>query len=251
MRVRRFCVPMAALSVVAMVGCGGSELTVQVLSESAGSSPEANLSVTFLPYDRDALFAALTSEASSPEPTMPEDLTATFVQINSLQEQWRTAEAEWADTRDRLQKLSVELRSMDRRDRRYRRKFSEFNDLEARERRLDREKKAAFTTFDELQRTALTRADSVRTVLAAWEDAAFGPYADREAAILESLGREIFEDTTNAAGTVIRRLPKGDWWVHTRITTATGERYWNEFVSSAISDTLTLDVGNGEDRLRF
>ncbi|MEN8145282.1 MAG: hypothetical protein ABFS14_10070 [Gemmatimonadota bacterium] len=252
MRVKRFSLGLGAICAFVLTACGGSELSVQVLSEGAeGAIPVSDIPVTFLPFDRDSLFAVLTAEAPSAEPTVPEDLTATFARISQLQETWRQAETEWAETRDQLQRLSAELQSLDRRSREYRERFDRFNDLEASARRLDREKQDAFNAFDSLQRTALARADSVRAVIAAWEDVAFARFGERETEILEALGAEIFEDTTNANGTVSRRLGSGRWWVHSRVTTASGERYWNVPVRPGAGDTLRLDASNGEDRLRF
>ncbi len=253
MRVKRFSLLLGAVfALVLTTACGGSELSVQVLSDGADAAvPVSDLPVTFLPFDRDSLFAVLTDEAPSGEPMVPEDLTATFARISQLQETWSAAEAEWAETRDQLQRLSGELQSLDRRSREYRERFDRFNDLEASERRLDREKQDAFNAFDSLQRTALARADSVRAVIAAWEDVAFARYGEREAEILAALGAEILEDTTDATGTVSRRLGGGDWWVHARVTTAAGERYWNVLVGPGVGDTLRLDASNGEDRLRL
>ncbi len=91
----------------------------------------------------------------------------------------------------------------------------------------------------------------MRAVIAAWEDVAFAKYGDREAEILEALGAEIHEDTTGANGTVSRRLEGGNWWVHSRVTTASGERYWNVLVVPGTGDTLRLDASNGEERLRL
>lgn len=252
MRVKRFSLGLGAVFALVLTACGGSGVSVQVLSEGAdGAVPVSDLAVSFLPFDRDSLFAVLTAEAPVGEPAIPEDLTATFVRISQLQETWRAAESEWADTRDQLQRLSGELQSLDRRSREYRERFDRFNNLEASERRLDREKQNAFNAFDSLQRTALARADSVRAVIAAWEDVAFAKYGEREVEILEALGGEIHEDTTDANGTVSRRLGGGSWWVHSRVTTASGERYWNVLIGPGAGDTLRLDASNGEDRLRL
>ncbi|MFQ5746940.1 MAG: hypothetical protein ACE5HF_06930 [Gemmatimonadota bacterium] len=236
-----------------LAACGGSGVTVQVLADSpdGGAQPVRDLPVRFLPFDRDSLFDVLAARAEEPEPQMPADLLATFDRISALQADWREKETEWAETREQLQRLSDRLSNMDRRSREYRRLFQQFNRLDASEKRLNREKQAAFEAFDSLQQTALTRADSVRAVIESWEDVAFADYGELEDSILEAVGHEVFEDTTNADGYVTRKLPGGDWWVHARVSTADGERYWNVHIDPERTDTLALTAANGEDRLKL
>jgi len=252
MRPQRMFFALSTMSALTLVGCGGSDLTVQVLSDSAddGGQPVRGLPVQFLPFDRDSLFDVLAARATEPEPKVPADLRATFDRIAVLQAEWREKESEWAETREQLQSLSDRLGKMDRRSREYRQLFRQFNSMDAREKRLDREKQAAFEAFDSLQQTALTRADSVRAVIQSWEDIAFADYGELEDSILKAAGREVFEDTTNADGYVTRGLPGGDWWVYARVKTTAGERYWNLHVP-AETDTLQLTAANGDDRIKL
>ena len=235
-----------------LVGCG-SEVSVQVLNEPAQggeATPAANLPVLFIPFDRDSVFNALEAAAATPEPEVPQDLIDTFREIASLQEEWRVKDAAWAEARDRLQTLSAELQNMDRRSRDYMQKYEEFNNLDARVSQLDREKQAAFDAFDSLQRSAVTRADSIRVAQEAWAEEAFDGYDEIVDGLLDASGAEIFEDTTNADGVVTRSLKGGDWWVHTRIQIPRGEFYWNEKIDFA-GDTIRLDSSNAEDRIRL
>lgn len=237
---------------LALTGCGGSELTVQVLQGGGEGEmrPVKDHVVRFLPYDRDSLFAALAAEAPEPEPQIPEDLKREFEEIAGLQEVWRQKDAEWQEVRDSLKRLSDQLRGMDRRSREYLQAFQRFTDLEARERQLDREKDAAFAAFDTRQQVALARADSLRAVITSWEDVAFQEYADREAEILERVGRQVHEDTTNTEGLITRQLRGTPWWVHTRLSLPLGELYWNEQVDPGAVDTLRLTAENAEERFR-
>lgn len=243
----------ATLLAASLLGCGGSELTVRVVQESGGGEPQgvADHVVWFYPYDRDSLFAELAAAAPEPEPSVPEDLRREFEEIGALQETWREADAEWAEVRDSLQSLSDRLNGMDRRSREYLQLYQRFTALEGRERELNRRKSQAFDAFDERQKAALARSDSVRAVVQAWEDAAFQEYPEREAELLERIGREVHEDTTGAEGHVTRSLSGSPWFVHTRLSTPNGELYWNVQVDPASMDTLQLSRENAEERLRL
>lgn len=254
MRIKRHWGWMTAGAVV-LVGCGGADLTVQVVAEgSEGAVPQANLPVSFYPFDRDSVFDILEAEAETPRPQIPEDMIATFAEIRTLQEQWREREAEWSDVRDRMKTLSDEMAAMDPRargTREYRAKFDEFQELEARERRLAQEKTELFDRFTVLQDGVTTRVDSFRVVRDSWEEETYEPYFDMETSLLAQLKRQMYEDTTNTAGYVTRRLPGGDWWVSTRIRVPRGEYYWNVRIDPAEMDTLQLNQGNGEERVRL
>jgi len=234
-----------------LAACGAGELTVQVLSEGADDvQPVADLPIELLPFDRDSLFAELAASADSPEPQVPADLRQEFDEVLALQETWRTAETEWNEVRDELRTLSDRLRGMDQRAREYRQLFEQFNAMEGRVGRLDRERQAAFDEFTARQTTTQVRMDSVRAVVESWEDVAFQDYADIETDLLEALGREIVQDTTDATGFVTRRLPGGTWWVHARVAIPAGELYWN-VPTEASGDTLRLSPDNAERRLAF
>lgn len=153
-----------------------------------------------------------------------------------------------------MKTLSDEMAAMDPRargTREYRAKFDEFQELEARERRLAQEKTELFDRFTVLQDGVTTRVDSFRVVRDSWEEETYEPYFDMETSLLAQLKRQMYEDTTNTAGYVTRRLPGGDWWVSTRIRVPRGEYYWNVRIDPAEMDTLQLNQGNGEERVRL
>jgi hypothetical protein len=230
--------------------CGGAELAVQVMTEGAeGMQAESDLPVSFLPFDRDSVFEALAAIAPEPEPQVPADLQQAYDSVLVLQEAWRTAEASWSEVRDSLRQLSDRLQGMDQRSRSYRELYDRFGALEGREQRLNRVRSQAFDAFTALQEMTTTRLDSVRAVRESWEDIAFADYLAIVDSIQDALGRQILEDTTDASGTVFRRLSGGPWWVHTRVAIPAGELYWNVLVEEA--DTLRLTPANAEQRLRF
>ncbi|MDP2469533.1 MAG: hypothetical protein Q8W46_01615 [Candidatus Palauibacterales bacterium] len=241
---------------IALGACGGSEVTVQVLGEGAdGPVPEANLEVYFYPFDRDSVFDALDSEASSPKPEIPEDMLATFNEISSLQEQWRQKESQWSEARDRMQTLSNEMQGMDPRargTREYMSKYEEFQQLEGTEGRLNREKQTLFDRFTAMQDSVTARVDSFKAVRDTWEDENYADYFDIEETMVEELGRQVYTDTTNAEGYVTQSLPSGNWWVQTRLRTdVTHERVWSLLIDPTQVDTLRLETSNGQERIRL
>ena len=242
-------------AVVALSACGGSDVTVQVLGEGAdGPVPQSNLEIFFYPFDRDSVFDALDTEAASPKPEIPEAMLATFAQIRALQEEWRDKEAEWSESRDRMQTLSEEMQAMDPRSRgtrEYMSKYEEFEQLEGVEGRLNREKQALFDQFTAMQDSVTTQVDEFKAVRDTWEDDAYAGYFDIEQSIVTEGGRQVFADTTSADGFVTRALPAGDWWINARIRVPVGEFVWNLKIDPAQVDTVRLDVSNGDERLRL
>lgn len=252
MRHRCLLLSTALWSSFALAACGG-RVTVQVLAEGSEGQlqPQRELVVRFLPFDRDSIFDVLTERAEQPEPVVPQDLREIFDSVSVLQERWREADSEWSEVRDQLRQLSDRLQRMDPRSRDYRQLYDQFLALEQRERRLDRVKTEAFNRFTNLQNRGLARLDSVRAVHEAWADIAFRDYFDIVEGMLEARGRKMHEDTTSAEGIVTRRLPRGGWWVHTRLPVGMfDEYYWNVRIDPAQVDTLRLTPENAHRRLR-
>ena len=237
----------AAGAVVLSSACGSS-VTVEVTTEGAdGPQPQANLPVRFLPFDRDSVFDALDSQAATPPPVMSDDLQSAAQRVSELQAAWREKETEWSSTREELRELSQALEQIDSRHPDYRRQFERFGQLEGVERRLDRERKAAFDSFTAAQAQVTARVDSFRVVRETWADEAYAGYYDIEQELLD--GAEVVEDTTGADGLVTVSLPGSGWWVTAVAPVEAGEIYWNLQLPDA--DTVRLNEGNGELRARF
>lgn len=247
MRTHRISAALLSGVVIAAAACGSS-VTVEVTSEGPdGPQPQANLPVEFLPFDRDSVFDVLDEQASTPRPEMSGDLEAAAERVSNLQTAWRDKEAEWSETRDQLRDLRARLDELDARDPDYRGLYQQFGNLEGVERRLDRERKAAFDQFTTAQNQVSTRLDSFRAVLTGWEEEAYAGYYDIEVQLLD--GGEVVADTTDARGLATVSLPGGQWWVTTRAPVADGELYWNVPVPDV--DTLRLDRSNAELRARL
>lgn len=247
MRKYRTSTVLVAVAALVAAGCGSS-VTVQVTTEGAeGPQPQTNLPVQFLPFNRDSVFDALDSQASSPRPEMSDALQAEAERVAELQAEWRAKDTEWAEARDNLQQLSTRLQNMDSRDPDYRRLFDQFNQGEALVNRLNRERTNLFDSFTGAQEAVTATIDSFKIVRELWEDEAYAGYFDIRNQLLD--GQEVVEDTTNAAGLATVSLPGGDWWVTTRAPVSGGEVYWNVPVGG--QDTVTLNESNGTTRLRL
>lgn len=247
MRTHSIRAALVASAAVVAAACG-SGVTVEVTTDGPdGPQPQADLPITFLPFDRDSVFDALDQQAATPRPEMSDDLEAAAERVQNLQTDWREKEAEWSQTRDELRDLRARLDQLDARDPDYRGLYQEFGNLEGVERRLDRERKAAFDAFTSAQNEVSTRLDSFRAVLTGWEDEAYSGYYDIEVELLD--GAEVLADTTNDMGHATVSLPSGNWWVFTRAPVAEGELYWNVRVPD--TDTLRLDPANAELRARL
>ena len=244
MRTHRISAVLVAAVALTAAACGSS-VTVEVTTEGAdGPQPQANLPLEFLPFDRDSVFDVLDSQAETPRPQMSEDLEAASQRVTDLQADWREKENAWSEARDSLRRLRDRLDQIDARDPDYRRLYDQFGQLENQERRLDRERKAAFDSFTTAQEQVSARQDSFKIVRDAWADEAYAGYYDIETELLD--GREIISDTTNAQGLATVSVPSGDWWVTTRTAVPRGEMYWNVKIPDV--DTLRLDASNGELR---
>ena len=231
-----------------MVAACGSNVTVQVLTESAnGPKPQANLPVQFLPFDRDSVFDALDTQASTPRPEMSAELKAEASRVADLQSRWRTADSQWAEERDQLQQLSTRLDNLDRRDPDYRRLYQQFNRREATVNRLDRGRTELFDQFTQAQESVSKSIDSFKIVRDLWEEETYAGYFEIVSQLLG--GDDLREDTTNADGYAVMNLPGGDWWITTRAPVADGELYWNVRVGGR--ESVTLDESNGETRQRL
>lgn len=244
MRTHRISAVLVAAVAITAAACGSS-VTVEVTTEGAdGPQPQPNLPLEFLPFDRDSVFDVLDSQAETPRPQMSEDLEAASQRVTNLQADWREKENAWSEARDSLRQLRDRLDQIDARDPDYRRLYDQFGQLENQERRLDRERKAAFDSFTTAQEQVSARQDSFKIVRDAWADEAYAGYFDIETELLD--GREIITDTTNAQGLATVSVPGGDWWVTTRTPVPRGEMYWNVKIPDV--DTLRLDASNGELR---
>ena len=240
---------------VTLAACSRStQLTVQAVAVGADGEVVARNQqvIRLLPYDRDSLFEALAASASEPEPQPPRDLIDLRDTVAVAQEQWTQAEGAWNDMRDQMQQLSDRMQNMNRASTEYAQAYRRFDELDRQVRRLDRDKQRYFESFTALQGQYRARADSFNAVYEAWGDVAFDQYGEIVDSMLEAKGFEELVDTTDAGGWAYFRVPRGNWWVHTRAALVFEELYWNVLYRSAGgADTLVLNNANAEVRPIF
>lgn len=243
------------LAVTSLAACNRtSQLTIRALSGSGDeASARAQLEVRLLPYDRDAVFEQMIAAASSPEPQPPEDLLQLRDSIAAAQDLWRQAEAAWNDIYSELKDLSERMEGMNSASNAYFEAYQRFDELDAQERRLNRDRQRYFEEFDALQRQYSERADSFNAVVLTWEDEAFMNLSEVIDSLLEADGREEIWDTTDAAGIAQFTVPRGQWYIHTRAKLPFEELYWNVpiEVAGGTTDTIVIDESNAEVRPVF
>ncbi len=253
---KRVLVMLFALAPLALSACGNPQVFVEASYAEEGAAERrvlTDLPVRLLPYDRDAIFDSLEAAYAEPEPSIPPEVLQQQQVVQQAQTEWRRSEERWTTVRDSLRVLSDGLQRMQQQGLRgtpqYRQAFEQFNRLDDEEDRVQAQMNQAFARFDQLQRTALAQADSVRVVREAWAERAFADFDRVVADRLRQTGREEMADTTNAQGVSRMRVPSGRWWVYARYTLPFQELYWNIPIEvSGDSTGIVLNEQNAEVR---
>ncbi len=237
-----------ALFAVVGIACGPGQAVITAELEvpdpdNEGQTvvrPVSGLEVRLYPFDRDVVFDSLTAAAETPEPAIPDSLLQARARVAELQGQWQTARNEWQTLRDNLQRISGELEGLSRGEARYVALYNEFRDMEGRVGSAERRSEAAFSAFDQLQRSIIERSEQVRIMRDNWADDAFADVATIFDARLDASGRDILYDTTDAAGVATFDVPAGEWWVYARHELPFDELYWNVSIMVEGSEPATL-----------
>ena len=246
-------VPMVLAAAVTLTACG-KEVTVQVMprgSQDSVAQPAKDVPVEFLPYDRDSIFDALASRASTPEPQVPEDLKQQKRQVADYNQEWHQAESAWSTRRDSLEKLSDRLQKMDRRDPNYLPLYKAFNALDSQVSQLQRQKNRLFARFDSLQKLTIQRSDSMKAVTQNWASEAFADYTDIVDSLLKARGKKVQADTTSDAGYASATIKGDHWYAYARYELPFEELYWNVRIDTMQADTIKLTRDNAEVRLKM
>jgi hypothetical protein len=259
MPMKRVLVLLSALAPLALAACGNPQVVVEASFAEEGAAERrilADLPVRLLPYDRDAIFDSLEAAYAEPEPAIPPEVLRQQQVVQTAQVEWRRAEERWTTVRDSLRTLSDGLQRMGQQGLRgtpqYRQAFEQFGRLEDEEGRVKATMDAAFARFDQLQRSALAQADSIRVVREAWAERAFADFDRVVADRLRGTNREEVVDTTGSDGVVRTRVPSGRWWVYARYAMPYQELYWNIPVEvSGDSTGVVLNEQNAEVRPVF
>ncbi|CAN5741636.1 hypothetical protein BH23GEM6_BH23GEM6_07490 [soil metagenome] len=253
---KRVLVMLFALAPLALAACGSPQVVVETSFAEEGATERrilSDLPVRLLPYDRDAIFDSLEAAYPEPEPSIPPEVLQQQQLVQRAQTEWRQAEQRWTTVRDSLRTLSNTLQSLQQQGLRatpqYRQAFERFGSLDDEEDRVKANMDAAFARFDQLQRTALAQADSIRVAREAWAERAFADFDRVVADRLRRMNREEVVDTTNASGISRMRVPDGQWWVYSRYAMPYQELYWNLPVQvSGDSTRVVLNEQNAQLR---
>lgn len=247
--VRRWIIP----AILGLAACsGGREVQVEVAIPGPDSvdAPVAHLQLVALPYDRDSLLATFEARSRRPERETR--------QLDSLFAAFRIPFGAYAAAAYRVQSLErslaylkARLDSLPRQNPAYDSLYRAFADgsdsvAAAHRRRDDAQRELA------LARAKLSpRIDSLRQLMARWEDSTYRGYDSITKALGSGLGREPVSDSTGTDGKVMLRLPRGSWWIYARSWDAWdpySEWYWNVPATGA---RVVLDRSNGRRLPRY
>jgi hypothetical protein len=218
----------AILGAATTFACTG-QVAVEAQLENAegGVSPLKELPIRALPYNRDAIFDSLRTAYSTPEPMPPDSLNQLQAAIQQANDEWTSAEAKWNSARDSLRALKAKLDNTPRSSGEYRLLFRDFGDQEQRERTTQQQSQAAFRRYTDLQERYTAQAAAYKLQHEQWADEAYASVDEVIAAHIKKLGLEEIADTTDANGTRIMKLKKGQWWIYAYYPLVYEELYWN------------------------
>jgi hypothetical protein len=235
------------LGTALLTACGPTQVVVTAelssddATQASAARPLGDLEIRVFPYDRDVVFDSLTSVAVTLEPPIPDSVLNAQSAVAAAQQEWRDTEARWNILRDTLQTLSAALDGMSRGSGTYRLLFRDFQDLESQYNSVERSRDRAFGNFTSLQEASLAAADQIRLLREQWADEAFAEVGAIFAARLQTSGREVLYDTTDASGIADGFLAKkGEWWVSARYELPYTELYWNVPITVSGGDPIPL-----------
>lgn len=240
------------LLVLSLAACDSREVTIEVSIPGPDSvdAPVARLGLVALSYDRDSVLAAL--EAGNPRPpALTRQLDSLFALFRAPFVSYASAAYQVQTTERSLGVLRQQLDSLPRGSARYDslyRRFAAGSDSLTRARdRRDQAQRALAATRNRLGPTL----DSLRGLMARWEDSTYRDYGSITARLSSSLGREAIADSTDAWGKARLKLPAGDWWIYAHSWDAwdpNSQWYWNVRVTG---DRVVLDRTTGRRIPRY
>jgi hypothetical protein len=244
---------LSLLLLLALAGCDASrETVVRVLIPGPDSvpTPVSGLGLVALPYDRDSVLGALEARARTPRPATA-GLDSLFAQFRGPFAAYSRAAWDAGRLRDTLALLKSRLDGLPRNAPEYRELYASFGRLS--EELTDTEAREAETrgALDAARGKFVSRSDSLRARVRAWEDSAYSGYDSIVRGLTQRSGRAAAADTTDATGRASLTLRGRPWWIYARSWDATdpnSEWYWNVPVTG---DTVVLDARSGRRRPRY
>lgn len=230
------------LLLLAAAGCRGPEVTVRVsIPDLDGvETPVPGLMVTFLPYDRDSVIAALEAQAESPRPN-------TRV-LDSLRALFQVPFTEVLRVTAITSRLEAERDSLTAAGAPAGGRLAAVRDsLAALAPRLARARAA----LDSARTRYYPVMDSLQALVRRWNDRTYAAYDSGVRATPGRRHASPVADTTDARGWATTEVTDGRWWVTARSIDPTDpnmEWYWNVPVTA---DTVPLDSRSGRRRPRY
>lgn len=256
MRSRRFPILGAptplGVALALTLGCGPRTLAVQIAipDQDGVATPVAGARFLILPYDRDSVLQALAARAPSPRPST--------ARLDSLFRAFRGPFAGYlrlATEEDRLRRARDSVRgrldAIPRADPAYAPLYARFTSVDDSLGSLAPRLDSARRVLARAREAILPAAESLRRVLAAWEDTAYRAYDSITNGIVDRHPHGAHADSTRADGWARLRLPRGDWWIYARAVNVAdpySEWYWNLKITE---DTVRLSAANGSTRPRL
>lgn len=232
MTVKKSLMALATTTLLAACGPAQAVITLEIDHEDPTTHTTSTLAledveVRLVPYDRDAVFAALEAAAATPEPAIPDSVAEAQVAVRAAQLEWRSTQDRWNVLRDTLQTLSAALEEASRASAAYRQMFNDFNDLDDEYTGLERQLDRAFKTFTDLQEGSILAADAIRLLRERWADEVFAEVDVGLTQAEVSSKRKVLYDTTGASGIANFDAKPGQWWVTARWELPFEDLYWN------------------------
>lgn len=241
---------LVAISLLVLAACEPApvQIRVQVPDAEGRDVPAADQPIVALPYDRDSVIRALEAAAATPRPHTAE-LDSLFARFRSPFTAYAGLGWRARSVRDSLHRLRDRLDSLPRGEAEYARLYQDFTILSDTLAALERASTPARQALDRARTRVLPRIDSLRRVVALWEDSTFRQYDSLVTALAGT--RHPVADTTDADGRATLHLGRGPWWIYTHawdVTDPYAEWYWNVRVEG---DSVTLNRENGRRRQRY
>jgi hypothetical protein len=213
-------------------------------------TPVSGLGLVALPYDRDSVLGALEARAPTGRPPTAE-LDTLFAQFRGPFAAYSRAAFEAGQLRDTLATLRAKLDRLPRNAPEYRELYASFGRLSEELKEVEAREAETRQALDAARRRFVSRSDSLRARMRAWEDSAYAGYDSIVRGITARSGRAAVADTTGPTGHASLTLRGKPWWIYARSWDATdpnSEWYWNVPVTG---DTVVLDPRSGRRRPRY
>ena len=203
-----------------------------------------------LPYDRDSILRALEARATTPRPHTRE-LDSLFQAFRAPFLAFASASYRERKLRDSLTNLKLRLDSLPRGAADYRDLYLRFSRQADSLAAATAARTRAQIPLDRARRTLVPRIDSLRNLVARWEDSTFREYDSATERLSTARLRDPTADSTGPDGRAKLRLGPGRWWVYAHSWDATdpyASWYWNVPVEG---DSVVLDSRTGRRRPKY